>query len=89
MQLAAAVGNHSAQLLLLAMSGHYVHTNDAMLGQLGKMHRKCRMSDRYNISQHTICYEGCRCKYAWTMTNVYYKPLDYQFIRKHDILLTR
>jgi hypothetical protein len=29
------------------MSGHYVRTNDAMLGQLDKMHGKCPMSDRY------------------------------------------
>ena len=47
MLIVVAVGNLAAQLLLQAMSGHYVRTNDAMLGHSGNMHGKCPMSDRY------------------------------------------
>ena len=35
-QLVVAVVNHSAQLLLKAMSGHYVCTNNAVLGRWAK-----------------------------------------------------
>ena len=40
-----AVGNHSAQLLLqaIAMSEHYICTNDDMLGHLGNTHRNIRL----------------------------------------------
>ena len=43
-----AVINHSAQVLLKAMSGHYVCTKDHMLGRLGNMLGKCPMSDCYS-----------------------------------------
>ena len=50
-----AVGNHSAQLLLQAMSEHHVHTNDAMLLHLGKMHGECPMSDPVFEALHCSC----------------------------------